>query len=84
MGIENNNINVENYPTLSKSEVKNVLYHCQQLLKTSYKFQESIINMSQSWYELTEDLNKLFNLKEMYFISNILNSDKGSKVIIII
>eukprot|EP00833_Pecoramyces_ruminatium_P007399 jgi/Orpsp1_1/1181431/evm.model.c7180000077189.1 len=41
-----------------------------------------MISMSQSWQELTEDLDKLFNLKEMYFISNILNSDKDVKYIV--
>jgi len=77
MEFENDNIKIENYPTLSKSEVKNVLFRCQQLVKTSNRFQTAVMNMAQSWQELTDDLDKIFNLKEMYFISNILNSDKG-------
>ncbi|ORX80057.1 hypothetical protein BCR32DRAFT_294038 [Anaeromyces robustus] len=82
MEFDNDNIKVNNYPALSKSEVKNVLTRCQQLVKTSNKFQDSIQNLAESWQELTEDLDKLLNLKEMYFISNILNSDKDSKFII--
>ncbi|OUM58472.1 hypothetical protein PIROE2DRAFT_16234 [Piromyces sp. E2] len=83
MEIENDNIiKIDNYPTLSKSEVKNVLFRCQQLVKTSNKFQAAVLNMAQSWKELTEDLDKIFNLKEMYFISNILNSDKDVQYII--
>jgi len=77
MEFEKDNINVNNYPTLSKSEVKNVLLRCQQLLKTSNKFQNAVLSLSESWQEFIEDLDKLFNLKEMYFISNILNSNKG-------
>jgi len=82
MEFEKDNINVDNYPTLSKSEVKNVLLRCQQLLKTSSKFQNAVLCLSESWQEFIEDLDKLFNLKEMYFISNILNSNKDVQYII--
>ncbi|ORX50303.1 hypothetical protein BCR36DRAFT_289833 [Piromyces finnis] len=82
MEFENDNMQVNNYPILSINEVKNVLLRCQQLVKTSNRFQHAIMNMAQLLHELNQDMDKIFNLKEMYFISNILNSDKDVQYIL--